>query len=200
MRFTRVTRIVSDCDLAHDAPSSVQILAAGSLSLWRLASSTLIDSIDLELTPTDKCRFEHPPDRGLSNGNRFAALDSGPVPRNSNYQNAGDRGNQGSYQGSYQGGGEYYTLWVTKVNLSDHWSSASSSQTRPYMLDRDTIVTDLSTERPQWILSAYGPGRQAPAQLFGGPLREKSFEEMRLLHYFGQASGNAQQAVGNCPG
>lgn len=65
----------------------------------------------------------------------------------------------------------------------------------PYSLDKDQIVTDLSSERPQWILSAYGPGRQAPIQLFGGPGREQSFEEMRLLHYMGMASGNPQQAV-----
>jgi len=44
-------------------------------------------------------------------------------------------------------------------------------------------------------LSAYGPGRAAPAQLFGGPQREQSFEELRLLHYMGIASGNPQQAV-----
>jgi nucleoporin NUP42 len=67
--------------------------------------------------------------------------------------------------------------------------------TRPYLLDKDAIITDLTTERPQWILSAYGPGRNAPEQLFGGEMREQSFEEMRLLHYVGLASGNAQQAV-----
>ena len=65
----------------------------------------------------------------------------------------------------------------------------------PFSLDKSQIVTDLSSEKPQWILSAYGPGRQAPAQLFGGPMREQSFEEMRLLHYMAVASGNPQQAV-----
>ena len=73
---------------------------------------------------------------------------------------------------------------------------ASSPQQPPFQLEKAAIITDLSSERPQWILSAYGPGRQAPAQLFGGPLREQSFEEMRLLHYIGVASGNPQQAVG----
>lgn len=71
----------------------------------------------------------------------------------------------------------------------------SAARNTPYSLDKDAIIADLSTERPQWILSAYGPGRQAPAQLFGGPLREQSFEEMRLMHYMALASGNAQQAV-----
>ena len=66
---------------------------------------------------------------------------------------------------------------------------------RPYGLDRETIAVDLRNEKPQWILSSYGPGRQAPRQLFGGPVREQSFEEMRLLHYAGFASGNPQAAV-----
>ncbi|KIN01005.1 hypothetical protein OIDMADRAFT_54146 [Oidiodendron maius Zn] len=68
-------------------------------------------------------------------------------------------------------------------------------RTSPYSLDKTAIITDLSSERPQWILSAYGPGRNAPAQLFGGPMREQSFEEMRLMHYMALASGNPQQAV-----
>jgi nucleoporin NUP42 len=67
----------------------------------------------------------------------------------------------------------------------------------PYGLDKGAILTDLTTEQPQWILSAYGPGRAAPAQLFGGA-REQSFEEMRLLHYISMAAGNPQQAVRKC--
>jgi nucleoporin NUP42 len=74
-------------------------------------------------------------------------------------------------------------------------SKASSAATPSYGLEKSAIITDLSTERPQWILSAYGPGRGAPAQLFGGPQREQSFEELRLLHYMGLASGNAEQAA-----
>jgi nucleoporin NUP42 len=65
----------------------------------------------------------------------------------------------------------------------------------PFSLDKSQIITDLSSEKPQWILSAYGPGRQAPAQLFGGQMREQSFEEMRLLHCMASSSGNPQQAV-----
>ncbi|TEY85146.1 hypothetical protein BOTCAL_0017g00600 [Botryotinia calthae] len=65
----------------------------------------------------------------------------------------------------------------------------------PFGLDKATIKQDLTTDRPQWILSAYGPGRHAPEQLFGGPTREQSFEEMRLLHYIAAASGNAQPAI-----
>lgn len=71
----------------------------------------------------------------------------------------------------------------------------AATRTNTYSLDKAAIVTDLSSERPQWILSAYGPGRNAPTQLFGGELREQSFEEMRYMHYMALASGNPQQAV-----
>ncbi|KAK1461618.1 hypothetical protein CMEL01_14572 [Colletotrichum melonis] len=65
----------------------------------------------------------------------------------------------------------------------------------PYALSKETIEKDLTSEAPQWILSAYGPGRDAPEQLFGGNLREQSFEEMRLVHMMAEASGNPQQAL-----
>lgn len=71
------------------------------------------------------------------------------------------------------------------------WLTSVSS----YKLDKATIANDLSKERPQWILSAYGPGRDAPLQLFGGHPREQSFEELRLRHYELAAQGNQQQAV-----
>jgi nucleoporin NUP42 len=54
----------------------------------------------------------------------------------------------------------------------------------------------LKSEAPQWILSAYAPGRDAPEQLFGGYPREQSFEEMRLHYLTGKAAGTEQQAVG----
>lgn len=53
----------------------------------------------------------------------------------------------------------------------------------------------LGKERPEWIFSAYGPGKNAPRQLFGGPSREQSFEEMRLRHYEAAAAGNPNQAI-----
>ncbi|KAE9369623.1 hypothetical protein N431DRAFT_380850 [Stipitochalara longipes BDJ] len=71
----------------------------------------------------------------------------------------------------------------------------SATAAPPYGLEKAAIIIDLSSEKPQWILSAYGPGRGAPAQLFGGPQREQSFEELRLLHYIGVGSGNTQPAV-----
>ncbi|KAF7586952.1 hypothetical protein BBP40_007990 [Aspergillus hancockii] len=59
------------------------------------------------------------------------------------------------------------------------------------------IKTDLTPGkgRPEWIFSCFGPGRNAPKQLFGGPQREQSFEELRLRHYEAAAGGNAEQAV-----
>jgi nucleoporin NUP42 len=59
----------------------------------------------------------------------------------------------------------------------------------------------LTLETPTWIFSAYAPSKDTPEQLFGGETREKSFEEMRLLHLQAEASGNPQQAVSRilCP-
>lgn len=70
----------------------------------------------------------------------------------------------------------------------------------PFSLSKDTIQIDLTTDRPQWILSAYGPGRDAPEQLFGGFPREQSFEEIRLLYEEGAAMGNAQAALSQIEG
>lgn len=53
----------------------------------------------------------------------------------------------------------------------------------------------MSKERPQWILSAYGPGRDAPIQLFGGYPREQSFEELRTRHYELVGQNKQQLAV-----
>lgn len=72
-----------------------------------------------------------------------------------------------------------------------------AAQSSQFSLSKDTIQKDLAEERPSWILSAYGPGRDAPEQLWGGYPIEQSFEEIRLHYMMGEASGNAQGAV--CP-
>jgi len=46
-------------------------------------------------------------------------------------------------------------------------------------------------------MSAYGPGKDAPIQLFGGYPLEQSFEEVRIMHYLALAAGNPQQSVSN---
>ncbi|CAK7270863.1 hypothetical protein SEPCBS119000_004306 [Sporothrix epigloea] len=72
-------------------------------------------------------------------------------------------------------------------------SAASTGNT--YDVRPDGIVLDLTEERPPWIFSAYGPGRNAPAQLFGGAQTEQSFEELRLHYYNAVAAGNPQAAI-----
>ncbi|KAK5995579.1 Nuclear pore protein AMO1 [Cladobotryum mycophilum] len=64
-----------------------------------------------------------------------------------------------------------------------------------YHVSADVIEKDLTLDAPQWILSAYAPGRDTPEQLFGGYPREQSFEELRLHYWTGKATGNEQQAL-----
>ncbi|KAF7555738.1 hypothetical protein G7046_g6480 [Stylonectria norvegica] len=75
--------------------------------------------------------------------------------------------------------------------------SGASSQTlaEKYNISTETIERDLTSEAPQWIFSAYAPGRDAPGQLFGGYPREQSFEELRLHYWLGKASGKEQEAL-----
>lgn len=65
----------------------------------------------------------------------------------------------------------------------------------PYNVTAAGIVKDLTEELPTWVFSAYGPGRNAPGQLFGGSQTEQSFEELRLHHWKSLAAGNPQVAV-----
>ena len=64
-----------------------------------------------------------------------------------------------------------------------------------YKLDKDKIRKDLTEDLPRYILSAYGPEKELPIQLFGGYPREQSFEELRLRHYELAFQGNQQQAI-----
>lgn len=64
-----------------------------------------------------------------------------------------------------------------------------------YKLEKEKIINDLTKERPLYILSAYGPEKEIPIQLFGGYPREQSFEELRLRHYELAFQGNQQQAI-----
>ena len=64
-----------------------------------------------------------------------------------------------------------------------------------FAVTKDGIEADLKSERPKWPFSAYGPGKDAPKQLFGGYPLEQSPEEMRILYYQAAANGNAQPAV-----
>ncbi|ROV88183.1 hypothetical protein VSDG_09283 [Cytospora chrysosperma] len=77
---------------------------------------------------------------------------------------------------------------------------AATSTGSQFSLSKDTIQKDLAEERPSWLLSAYGPGRDAPEQLWGGYPIEQSFEEMRLHYMTGEASGNPQGALNDIQG
>ncbi|OKL58214.1 hypothetical protein UA08_06472 [Talaromyces atroroseus] len=85
------------------------------------------------------------------------------------------------------------------VNRSFYHSGSTQQQDKStnYHVTADGIQSDLTIgkDRPAWIFSAYGPGKNAPRQLFGGPSREQSFEEMRLRHYEATAAGNMNQAI-----
>ncbi|KAL2125592.1 hypothetical protein VTJ04DRAFT_1957 [Mycothermus thermophilus] len=62
-------------------------------------------------------------------------------------------------------------------------------------LTAEGIERDLRYELPQWILSCYSPGKDAPEQLWGGYPREQSFEEIRLHFMLGAMAGNPQGAL-----
>ncbi|EEP81325.1 predicted protein [Uncinocarpus reesii 1704] len=74
---------------------------------------------------------------------------------------------------------------------------AQEDPRKKYALGVEDIRNDLTKgkHRPEWIFSAYGPGKDAPRQLFGGPEREQSFEEMRAIHYAAAASGSTEKAI-----
>ncbi|KAJ5469630.1 hypothetical protein N7539_009248 [Penicillium diatomitis] len=73
----------------------------------------------------------------------------------------------------------------------------SAQEATDYGVTANDIKLDLSVGkgRPEWVFSSYAPSRNAPRQLFGGPQREQSMEEMRLRHYELAAAGNLNQAV-----
>ena len=83
----------------------------------------------------------------------------------------------------------------TGGSSSNNTAMASSSSSDPYGLSKAQILKDLGEERPQWILSSYGPGKEPPEQLFGGYPIEQSPEELRLHHLKGVMAGNPQGAV-----
>lgn len=86
--------------------------------------------------------------------------------------------------------------YVRDARIRTALDGADLCKTAKYSITPEVIEKDLTSDAPQWILSAYAPGRDAPDQLFGGYPREQSFEELRLHYLMGKASGNEQQAVG----
>ncbi|RMZ70284.1 CCCH zinc finger domain [Pyrenophora seminiperda CCB06] len=76
---------------------------------------------------------------------------------------------------------------------SNAFGGNRDSKTPAFHLDRDDIKNDLTTQRPVYPLSCYGPGRDAPRQLIEGPV-EISPEELRFKYYTLRSTGNEPAA------
>ncbi|KAL4785938.1 hypothetical protein BJX76DRAFT_323081 [Aspergillus varians] len=116
-----------------------------------------------------RCKYEHPgqQQQTFTGGNRFGAL---------------------------SGGGSGFS---SRASSGQSQQSKQSQELANYGVTADDIKADLvaGKGRPDWVFSCYGPGRNAPRQLFGGPQREQSFEELRLRHYEAAATGNPGPAI-----
>ncbi len=77
---------------------------------------------------------------------------------------------------------------------SNSFGSNRDSKPSAFSLDKDVIQADLTKERPNYPLSCYGPGKDAPRQLIEGPV-EISPEELRSRYYTLRAAGNEPTAV-----
>ncbi|KAL1303227.1 hypothetical protein AAFC00_006643 [Neodothiora populina] len=123
------------------------------------------------------CKYEHPgANQPQGDQNSFAALSNNNARNNNNNNNNRPSG----------------------LARGDHYRPGSNQQGQqplPYLMTKEGIETDLRNDRPEWPLSAYGPGRDAPRQLFGGLPLEQSFEEMRLMFYLAQAQGSVQAYI-----
>lgn len=142
----------------------------------------------------DNCRFDHigPPGQELAGGGAPGRNPFNAVASNVN-QGYGGQPTFGARPP--QGQSTFGRAPDTRGGRAPTGPQPGQPAQLPYLLGKDGMITDLSTELPQWILSAYGPGLKAPIQLFGGEEREKSFEEMRLNHYALRAQGQEALAV-----
>ncbi|KAL2258453.1 hypothetical protein VTK26DRAFT_8233 [Humicola hyalothermophila] len=99
-------------------------------------------------------------------------------------------------KGGQQTFGQNYNRFDLLGRQQNQGMSGRSSDTPQYPgLTPEAVQRDLSTELPTWILSCYGPGKDAPEQLFGGYPREQSFEEIRLHFMQGAMAGNPAKAL-----
>ncbi|KAJ4289929.1 hypothetical protein N0V88_006726 [Collariella sp. IMI 366227] len=105
------------------------------------------------------------------------------------YQQGGQQQQYGNRFGALAGQGY-------QGNQGNQGMGGRVSDSPPYAgLTAEIIERDLRNEPPQWLLSCYGPGRDAPEQLWGGYPREQSFEEIRLHFMMGAMAGNPQGAL-----
>ncbi|KAK4549134.1 hypothetical protein LTR36_007591 [Oleoguttula mirabilis] len=120
----------------------------------------------------DNCKNIHP--REQAQQNRFAPLSNQPS------SSSGGRARSGG------------------VNGGDRHRPGQDEKL-PYYLNHDALRADLTIggtegEKPEWPLSAYGPGKEAPRQLLEG-LIEQSFEEARVLCYAAVNGNNLQEYI-----
>lgn len=88
-------------------------------------------------------------------------------------------------------------IYMLKVGMGiANIRPGNRSEAPRFNLNKDDIKTDLSSQRPIYPFSCYGPSRDAPRQLMEGPV-EISPEELRLRYYSQRASGNESVAVRN---
>ncbi|KAK4995682.1 hypothetical protein LTR28_000441, partial [Elasticomyces elasticus] len=107
-----------------------------------------------------------------------------------NINNRNQSSNQSQYHHRSQGQSQNRYQPLQQVNNANQ---NQQKRKEDLTVDKESIRIDMTTERPQWPFSCYGT-RDAPVQLFGGPL-EQSPEEMRVMHYLALASGNVQTSV-----
>ncbi|KAL2166093.1 hypothetical protein VTG60DRAFT_3301 [Thermothelomyces hinnuleus] len=105
-------------------------------------------------------------------------------------------GNACKFEHPPKGGQQNYNRFGALSGQGNQGMGGRASDTPAYPgLTAEAIERDLRSELPQWILSCYGPGRDAPEQLWGGYPREQSFEEIRLHFMLGAMAGNPQGAL-----
>ncbi|KAG9243249.1 hypothetical protein BJ878DRAFT_568630 [Calycina marina] len=110
-------------------------------------------------------------------------------PSNNGFQQQGQQAQQGNAN-------PFNNRQQTNNTRDNGFSRGPTTAALPYRLDKSGILTDLKNERPQWILSAYGPGdKECPRQLFGGEMREQSPEEMRMRYSSAAAIGEQAKAI-----
>ncbi|KAK4960272.1 hypothetical protein LTR10_003166 [Elasticomyces elasticus] len=92
----------------------------------------------------------------------------------------------------------YNKLWTRTDRNADRTGDRDRNQKLPFHLDKDAIIADLDAgpkgEKPEWILSSYGPGRDAPRQLLEG-LLEQSPQEMRVMCYLAASENKLQDYI-----
>ncbi|PHH75924.1 hypothetical protein CDD82_4215 [Ophiocordyceps australis] len=83
----------------------------------------------------------------------------------------------------------------TRTQPQNRFGTDAVSKFNKYNISVELLENDLTADLPEWILSSYAPGKNAPEQLFGGIQCEQSFEELRFMHMQAQAAGHEGQAI-----